>query len=71
MDEESFRLWLETREVSWPQVRDGLGDLSPLARAFGVETVPFQVLLGADGSVLEAGPHVPFHRIRAALDALP
>jgi thiol-disulfide isomerase/thioredoxin len=71
MDAESFDAWLARQGVIWPQIRDGQGDLSPLARAFGVEAVPFQVLVGPDGSVVEAGPRVPLHRIRELLEANP
>jgi thiol-disulfide isomerase/thioredoxin len=67
LDDDGFRLWLRQRGVDWPQIRDGLADDSPIARAFGIDTLPFQVLVGPDGSVLAAGPRVPLHRVEAAL----
>lgn len=69
MDPETFGGWLEKQGVVWPQIRDGKGDLSPLVRAFGVDAVPFQVLVNPEGAVIEAAPRVPLHRIRELLEA--
>jgi thiol-disulfide isomerase/thioredoxin len=70
IDAEQFAAFLTEQGMVWPQVRDGLGDESPLVRAFGLEAVPFQVLMAPDGSVIEAGPRVDEETIRAALAEL-
>lgn len=70
IDEQTFRRWLVENGITWPQVRDGLGERSALPQAFGVEGVPFQVLMGPDGSVLAAGPRVGAHQVHQAIAAL-
>jgi peroxiredoxin len=46
-----FVAWLRENEVAWPQISDGKGFGSPLARKFKVRSIPFTVLIGPDGRV--------------------
>lgn len=50
-DRKTFEAWLKSNGVSWPQVWDGKGWSTPLARKFHVRGIPFPVLIGPDGRV--------------------
>ena len=42
----------KTDGMTWPQYFDGLGWQNKLAQKYGVESIPFCVLVGADGKVI-------------------
>ena len=47
-----FRSWLQRQAITWPQVREGGGYDSPLARHFGVDAIPASYLYDRDGRLL-------------------
>lgn len=44
-----FRSWLQRQAIAWPQVREAGGYDSPLARLFGVESIPASFLFDRRG----------------------
>lgn len=60
--------WLRRHEVPWPQVFDGRGWSSPVVRAFGVEAIPYSLLVDASGRLV--GVNVTGPRLDRALEAL-
>ncbi len=48
----AFRTFLERQDINWPQIHEGLGFDSSIARAFGVSSIPRSLLLDRDGVVL-------------------
>jgi hypothetical protein len=51
---EEFRAWIAQREMTWPQIYDGIGWETPVARLYNVPGIPFPVLIGSDGKVMAA-----------------
>ncbi|MFM8286477.1 MAG: TlpA family protein disulfide reductase, partial [Planctomycetaceae bacterium] len=47
---EPLQKFLEQRELPWPQILD-VTRAEPLAEKYGVEAIPFTVLVGRDGLV--------------------
>lgn len=54
-DRNAFTTWLTKHDAPWPQIYDGKGWLTPLARLFDVTAIPFEVLLDRDGTVVAVG----------------
>ena len=46
--------WLAKNDVGWPQIHDGRGFETPLARKLKVRSIPLTVLLGPDGRIVAA-----------------
>lgn len=55
-DSKAFHAWLEKRKIPWPQIYDGKGWETPLARAFGISAIPFSALLDRDGTIIAIDP---------------
>ncbi len=53
----ALRDWLDRKGITWSQIYDGKGWESDLVRAFRVKEIPFNVLVGLDGSVLGTDLH--------------
>ena len=51
--------WLQRQAVVWPQVFDGRGYNSPLARLYRVEVLPYTVVLGPTGDPVASGLRGP------------
>ena len=51
---EEFRAWTAQREMTWPQIYDGIRWETPVARLYNVPGIPFPVLIGSDGKVMAA-----------------
>jgi thiol-disulfide isomerase/thioredoxin len=52
-DREKLVSFLKQREeISWPQFFDDGGDVNKLAVKYGVEAVPFNLLIGPDGKII-------------------
>lgn len=60
MDDEAHRALLERfvaeRKLDWPQLFDGRGWSSPVAKQFGIHWAPFVVLLDREGKVAYVNP---------------
>ena len=54
-DRAQFEGWLARNDVAWPQIWDGKGFSTPLARKYGVHGIPFTVLVDRDGHVANVG----------------
>lgn len=55
-DRAAFEGWLQKNGVDWPQIYDGKGWDTPLAKEFGVRGIPFTVLLDRQGRILAVDP---------------
>jgi thiol-disulfide isomerase/thioredoxin len=55
MEREALRDWVSRTKVPGKQLHDGRGWGSDLVRRFGVEEIPFTVVVGRDGTVLSVG----------------
>jgi len=64
-DRAAFEGWLQKNDVDWPQIYDGQGWDTPLAKEFGVRAIPFTVLLDREGEILAVDP--PPDRVREIL----
>lgn len=64
----AFEAWLVLNRVTWPQVWDGKGWDTPMARRFQVRGVPFSVLIGRDGRV--ANVNLRGDALRARIEQL-
>lgn len=64
----TFTGWLRRHQVSWPQVHDGRGWSSPIVRAFGLEAIPYSLLIDPSGRVV--GVNVTGERLDRSLEAL-
>jgi len=53
---ERFRPWLTENGMTWPQIYEGSGWDSVIARLYGIPAIPFPVLLDAQGKIAAAGP---------------
>ena len=51
-DRRTFVSWLNRQGVAWPQVFDGRGRHTEVARRFGVTAVPMSFLLNAEGEIV-------------------
>jgi thiol-disulfide isomerase/thioredoxin len=49
---DALREWIAREKIPGDQICDGLGWESKLVKAFGVREIPFNVVVGADGTVL-------------------
>jgi peroxiredoxin len=60
LDDESGRATLTKfvaeQKLDWPQLFDGKGWMSPIVNQFGIQSVPFVVVLGRDGRVVLVDP---------------
>ncbi|MEM7245508.1 MAG: TlpA disulfide reductase family protein [Acidobacteriota bacterium] len=70
----AFQSWCSENGVSWPQVYDGKGWDAELAETFGVRSIPFPMLLDANGNVVATdgelrGPNLE-KSIEKALESL-
>ena len=54
---EALREWIARENVPGTQIHDGLSWESELVRAFGVNEIPFSVVVGSDGSVVAVNEH--------------
>ena len=50
-----FRSWLQRQAIAWPQVRQPGGFEGPLARTFGIESVPASYIFDRAGRLQGAG----------------
>jgi thiol-disulfide isomerase/thioredoxin len=46
-----YRAWIEQNGMAWRHVYDQKGWQSPLVTAFGIEGIPFPILIGRDGKI--------------------
>jgi thiol-disulfide isomerase/thioredoxin len=72
-DRKSFEAWMRSNNVSWPQLWDGKGFMTPMARKFEVSSIPCTVLIGPDGRVADVdlrGEEL-VARIRELIEQLP
>ena len=67
LSEPEFRAWCKENEMAWPQVLDGKGFESPLAKTFGVRGIPFPLLVDRSGKVVAAGHEARGELLQAAL----
>ncbi|GEM_PF-1822284 len=51
-DRAVFDAWLEKNDVNWPQIHEGKGWESTLAKQYDVRGIPFSVLIDRDGTVV-------------------
>ncbi len=55
LDDETMQrnlpIFLEQKEMPWPQVFDGKGWKNEVAQLYGVKAIPFTVLIGRDGNI--------------------
>ncbi len=51
-DRAGFRSFVKAQGVTWPQIHEGMGFDSSIARDFHVSSIPRSLLLGRDGTVL-------------------
>lgn len=67
---EHLRAWIARQNVAGRHVYDGRGWESDLVRAFGVEQIPFSLVVGRDGTVVAVNEHGRGleKAVRAALD---
>jgi thiol-disulfide isomerase/thioredoxin len=68
IDRAALVSWLRRHDVGWRQVYDGRGWSSPLLDPFGLQGIPFNVLVGPDGRVV--GTDVRGEALLRALDVL-
>jgi thiol-disulfide isomerase/thioredoxin len=54
VSEKELQRWLEENQVGWPQIYDGRGFETPVARKLRVRGIPLAVLIGPDGRVRAA-----------------
>ena len=52
---DALRAWMAKKGMDWPQIFGGEGWQAALPKLYQVSSIPFPVLLGADGSVVAAG----------------
>ena len=52
-DRAAFQGWLARNDVAWPQIWDGKGFSTPLAKRYEVHGIPFTVLVNRDGRVTD------------------
>jgi peroxiredoxin len=45
-----------THRMPWRQIFDGKGTKSPIARTYGINGIPFTVLIGRDGKIVAVDP---------------
>lgn len=69
-DRAVFSAFIKNHKLSWRQVFDGKGAESALRRLYGVQAIPFTVLIGRDGKIAALGAYGSALEpaIRAALD---
>ncbi|MDX1440005.1 MAG: TlpA disulfide reductase family protein [Rubricoccaceae bacterium] len=48
--------FLDENDILWPQIHEGKGFDSPLARRYGVRGIPLLLLLDKDGSIVRVNP---------------
>jgi alkyl hydroperoxide reductase subunit AhpC len=72
-DRKSFEAWLRTNDVGWPQIWDGRGFSTSLARKFGIHSIPTSVLIDAQGRVVDVDLRgdALIARIRGLIDQSP
>ena len=70
-DRARFGSWLTTNAVAWPQVWDGKGYSTPLAKRYEVHGIPFTILVNQDGRVtnVNLSGEALLTRIKELLDA--
>jgi thiol-disulfide isomerase/thioredoxin len=70
-DRSQFEGWLARNDVLWPQIWDGKGFATPLAKKYGVHGIPFTVLVDRDGRVTNANlsGNALLARIKVLLEA--
>jgi thiol-disulfide isomerase/thioredoxin len=57
MPEEALRTWIATEGLAGRHIQEEVGWESEFVRQFGVKEIPFNVVVGADGSVLAINEH--------------
>ncbi len=57
----------KTDGMTWPQYFDGLGWKTKLAEKYGIQSIPFCVLVGADGKII--GKDLRGEELEAAVSA--
>jgi thiol-disulfide isomerase/thioredoxin len=67
---ERFRQWLVENGMTWPQVYEGSGWDSVIARLYGIPAIPFPVLLDAQGKIAAAGPAARGEQLKAKVREL-
>ncbi len=65
-----FRQWLAENGMTWPQIYEGSGWDSIVARLYGIPAIPFPVLLDAQGKVAAAGPGARGEQLKAKVREL-
>lgn len=50
-DRDALNTFLKTQNVQWPQVYDGKGWKNDIANQYGVQAIPFALLVGRDGKI--------------------
>jgi len=67
---DAFRAWLLKRRMPWPQIYDGKAWQAEIARLYDVKSIPFPVLIDADGAVVAAGEGARGKNLEAKLAEL-
>lgn len=57
LDRDGLREWVEREQLPGSHVHDGMSWESDLVKTFGVREIPFNVVVGPDGSVLAVNQH--------------
>lgn len=55
LTKEDLNQFLKAQGMTWRQIYDGKGWEAAVSRAYGVQSIPFTVLVGRDGSILAVG----------------
>ena len=55
-DEEALRSFVKAKDMTWPQIFDGKGWEAGDAKTYGVQAIPFTLLIGKDGTIAAVNP---------------
>ena len=55
-DEAALRSFVKDKALPWPQIYDGKGWEAGDAKAYGVQAIPFTLLIGKDGKIAAVNP---------------
>ncbi len=55
-DEDALRNFIKAKAMPWPQIFDGKGWEAGDAKTYGVQAIPFSLLIGKDGTIAAVNP---------------